>query len=52
MSGEGCAVLSPPVLEEAHTQYAIDRTMPEDDWRAWVATTDLVIRRKYLVGYW
>ena len=40
------------VLEEAHMQYAIDRTMPEEDWRAWLATTDLLIRHNYLVGYW
>jgi hypothetical protein len=40
------------VLEEAHTQYAIDRAMSEDDWRAWVATADALMYRRYLVGYW
>ncbi|MBV9173503.1 MAG: hypothetical protein JOZ81_25855 [Chloroflexi bacterium] len=40
------------VLEEAHTQYMIERSMNEDDWRAWVATTDLLMRRAYLRTYW
>jgi hypothetical protein len=40
------------VLEEAHTQYAIDRSMGEEDWRAWVATAELLMRRKYMLGYW
>jgi hypothetical protein len=40
------------VLEEAHTQYAIDRTMPEDDWSAWAATSDTFLGRPYFAGYW
>lgn len=40
------------VLEEAHTQYAVERSMTEDDWQAWVTTTDLLMRRAYLRQYW
>jgi hypothetical protein len=40
------------VLEEAHTQYAIERSMPEDDWSAWVATADVLLRRRYMASYW
>jgi hypothetical protein len=40
------------VLEEAHTQYAVERSMPADDWSAWVATADVLLHRSYLVGYW
>jgi hypothetical protein len=40
------------ILEEAHTQYAIERSMPEDDWRAWAATADQLLKRRYMGGYW
>ena len=40
------------ILEEAHTQYALERSMPEDDWSAWAATADTLLRRPYFVGYW
>jgi predicted RNA-binding protein len=40
------------VLEEAHTQYAIEHSMTNEDWQAWVTTTDLLMRRPYLRRYW
>jgi hypothetical protein len=40
------------LLEEAHTQYAIDHSMSEDDWRAWLATAELLMRRRYMLDYW
>ena len=33
------------VFEEAHTQYLVEDTMPEEDWRAWRATIDRMGRR-------
>ena len=40
------------ILEEAHTQYAVERSMPEDDWSAWAATAETLLRRPYFAGYW
>ena len=40
------------VLEEAYTQHAIEGSMDEEDWRAWVATMDSVLNRRYFRGYW
>jgi len=40
------------ILEEAHTQYTMDRTMAEDDWRAWVATADVILCRNYISRFW
>jgi hypothetical protein len=40
------------ILEEAHTQWHLERSMPEDDWRAWVATADLLLNRRFMHGYW
>jgi hypothetical protein len=40
------------ILEEAHTQFAIDRSMPADDWSAWAAMADTILERRYMVGYW
>jgi hypothetical protein len=40
------------VLEEAHTQFAVDRTMPDEDWRAWAVTIDHFIHRPYLNTHW
>jgi hypothetical protein len=40
------------ILEEAHTQWAVERSMPEDDWSAWAATADTFLRRPFFSGYW
>ncbi len=40
------------VLEEAHTQYAVDGSMPAEDWSAWAATADIFLCRPYFAGYW
>jgi hypothetical protein len=40
------------VLEEAHTQYALEKTMSDDDWGAWVATAEVFLPRRYVVKYW
>ena len=40
------------IVEEAHTQYAIERSMPAPDWTAWEATLDQFLRRPYIAGYW
>ena len=40
------------ILEEAHTQYVIERSMPGDDWSAWEATADHFLKRQYIAGYW
>jgi hypothetical protein len=40
------------ILEEAHTQYAIDHSMPADDWSAWAAMGDTLLERRYMTGYW
>jgi hypothetical protein len=40
------------MLEEAHTQYALERSMTGDDWSAWEATADRFIQRRYIAGYW
>src|SRR5207253_11480361 len=40
------------ILEEAHTQWAVERSMPEDDWSAWAATADAILQRQYFSGYW
>jgi hypothetical protein len=40
------------VLEEAHTQYTIERSMPEEDWQAWVATVDQFLSRPYMASHW
>jgi hypothetical protein len=40
------------VLEEAHTQYALEHSMPEDDWSAWAATADTFLKRRFIAGYW
>ena len=40
------------ILEEAHTQFAVERSMPADDWTAWAATADILLRRPYFAGYW
>ena len=40
------------VLEEAHMQYRIERSMSDDDWSAWVATADVFLPRPFVVRYW
>jgi hypothetical protein len=40
------------IIEEAHTQYAIERSMPAGDWSAWEATADQFLKRRYVAGYW
>jgi hypothetical protein len=40
------------VLEEAHTQYRVDRSMAADDWSAWEATADTFLPRPYINRYW
>jgi hypothetical protein len=40
------------VLEEAHTQYRMDRSMSADDWSAWEATADTFLPRPYIIRYW
>jgi hypothetical protein len=40
------------VFEEAYTQYQLDHSMPEEDWRAWQTTIDLMFRRAYMGPLW
>jgi len=40
------------VLEEAHTQYALEHSMPAEDWSAWAATAETFLGRPYFAGYW
>jgi hypothetical protein len=40
------------VLEEAYVQYHVERSMPDEDWRAWEATLDSLLRRRFLAAYW
>jgi hypothetical protein len=40
------------VLEEAHMQYRIEKTMSAEDWSAWEATADVFLPRRYVARYW
>ena len=40
------------VLEEAHTQHAIEGSMSDEDWGAWVATAEVFLPRVFMVRYW
>jgi hypothetical protein len=40
------------VLEEAHMQHALERSMSDDDWSAWRATAELFLPKHYIVRYW
>jgi hypothetical protein len=40
------------VLEEAHMQYRLERSMSADDWSAWVATADTFLGKPFIVQYW
>jgi hypothetical protein len=39
------------VLEEAHMQYRLERSMSVEDWSAWEATADLFLPRPYIARY-
>jgi hypothetical protein len=40
------------VLEEAHMQYRLERTMSAEDWSAWIATADTFLPKPFIVRYW
>ena len=40
------------VLEEAHMQYRLERTMSAEDWSAWEATADLFLYKHFIKVYW
>jgi hypothetical protein len=40
------------VLEEAFTQHHLERSMTEEDWRAWLGTLDNLMQRQYIAGFW
>jgi hypothetical protein len=40
------------LLEEAHIQYQIERSMSAEDWSAWAATADVFLPKPYIVRYW
>ena len=40
------------ILEEAHMQYHVERSMSADDWSAWAATADTFLCRPYVTRYW
>ena len=40
------------VLEEAHMQYRIERSMSDEDWSGWVATADAFLPRPVIIRYW
>jgi hypothetical protein len=40
------------VLEEAHLQYRMERSMTADDWGAWVATADTFLTKVFIQRYW
>jgi hypothetical protein len=40
------------VLEEAHMQYRLERSMTAEDWTAWEATADIFLVKNYVVRYW
>ena len=40
------------VLEEAHMQYRVERTMSSEDWSAWEATADAFLPKHYITRYW
>jgi hypothetical protein len=40
------------VLEEAYVQHHIEGSMPAEEWRAWEATLDSLMGRRYLAEYW
>jgi hypothetical protein len=40
------------VLEEAHMQYQVERSMSAEDWSAWVATADIFLPKAFISRYW
>jgi hypothetical protein len=40
------------VLEEAHMQHTIERSMSDEDWSAWQATAEIFLTKTYIVRYW
>ena len=40
------------VLEEAHMQFRLERSMTAEDWGAWVATADTFLSKVYIQRYW
>jgi len=40
------------VLEEAYMQHSLEHSMSDEDWAAWVATTDAFLPKVYIVRYW
>jgi hypothetical protein len=40
------------ILEEAHLQYRLERSMSDADWSAWVATADLFLPKPFVIRYW
>jgi len=40
------------VLEEAHMQHALERSMSEEDWTAWRATAETFLPKPYVARYW
>jgi hypothetical protein len=40
------------VLEEAHMQHTLERSMSDEDWSAWVATADVFLPKPYVARYW
>src|SRR5260370_12986575 len=40
------------VLEEAHMQYRIERSMSAEDWSAWEATADIFLCKHFIGRYW
>jgi hypothetical protein len=40
------------VLEEAHMQYRLERSMSAEDWSAWEATADIFLPKPFVVRYW
>ena len=40
------------VLEEAHIQYRVERSMTAEDWSAWVATADIFLPKPFVTRYW
>jgi hypothetical protein len=40
------------VLEEAHLQYSLERSMTAEDWSAWQATAEIFLPKAFIARYW
>jgi hypothetical protein len=40
------------VLEEAHMQYRLERSMTAEDWSAWQATAEIFLPKPFIARYW